>query len=105
MSDTMMTVFVTLLCDVGHNDDSICNFVYKVTNTVIIVSDIKLQSYKYCHHCVRHHITKLQILSSLCPTSHYKVTNTSENQPHGSHYVDILIYFEVGWLIGLIVFR
>jgi hypothetical protein len=40
------------------------------------MSDITLQSYKYCHHCVQHHIAKLQILSSLCPTSHYKVTNT-----------------------------
>jgi hypothetical protein len=47
-----------------------------LTNTVIIVTNISLQSYKYCDHCDQHLITKLQILSSLWPTSHYKVTNT-----------------------------
>jgi hypothetical protein len=67
MLATKMTVFVTLSCDVGYND---------VTNTVIIVPDITWQVYKYCHHCTQHHMTRLQILSSLYPTSHDKVTNT-----------------------------
>jgi hypothetical protein len=76
MLGTMMTVFVT-----SHD---------KVTNTVIIVSDITWQGYKYCHHCTQHHMTRLQILSSLYltslarlqilsslyPTLHDKVTNT-----------------------------
>jgi hypothetical protein len=125
MSGTMMTVFVTFSCDVGYNDDSICNLVTwcqvqywqgykychhctqhymtklqiqsslymtshdKVTNTVIIVPDITWkgykychctwyhwQGYKYCHHCTQHYMKRLQILSSLYPTLHDKVTNT-----------------------------
>jgi hypothetical protein len=46
MFGTMMTVFVTSSCDVGYNDGA------------------------------QHHMTRLQILSSLYPTSHDKVTNT-----------------------------
>jgi hypothetical protein len=52
----MMTVFVTSSCDVGYSDDSICNL-------------ITWQGYKYCHHCTQHHMTRLQIMSSLYPTS------------------------------------
>jgi hypothetical protein len=89
MSDTMMTVFVTLSCDVGYNDDSICTQHHmrrlqilsslnltshdEVTKTVIIVPDITWQGYKYCHHCTQHHMTRLQTLSSLYLTARDKV--------------------------------
>jgi hypothetical protein len=84
MLGTMMTVFITLSSDVRYNDDSICNLVTwcwvqwcdKVTHTVIIVPNITWQGYKYCHHCTQHHMTRLQIPSSLYPTPRDKVTNT-----------------------------
>ena len=47
-----------------------------LTNTVIIVTNISLQSYKYCHHCDQHLITKLQIQTLLYYTSRGRVFHT-----------------------------
>jgi hypothetical protein len=79
----MMTVFVTFSCDVRYNDDSICNLVmwcqvqwWQYLYPRHAMLGTTWQGYKYCHHCTQHHMTRLQILSSLYLTSHEKVTNT-----------------------------
>jgi hypothetical protein len=33
----------------------------KITNTIIIVPNITRQDYKYHHHCIQHHTSRLQI--------------------------------------------